>query len=173
MRIPRQSKSIHVRKRCCGIVAALALPYGRFDPQLPQKAPVFCAPHEHVHVSVSGFFDPQLLQNLPVFSAPQEQVQLPVGAGLGEPQVLQNLPVFCAPHEQVQPPSPLPLPPPLLAAKPPPAATLYWLCGVPPPPCWLKRLPAFMPPAMVAMPMPMKPAMAPDSFAAAVRIASD
>ena len=30
-----------------------------------------------------------------------------------------------------------------------------------------------MPPAMFAMPMPMKPAMAPDSFAAAVRIASD
>ena len=56
---------------------------------------MFCAPHEHVHVSASGFFDPQLLQNLPVFSVPQEQVQLPAGAGLGEPRLLQNLPQRC------------------------------------------------------------------------------
>ena len=76
--------------------------YGRFDPQLPQKAPVFCAPHEHVHVSASGFFDPQLLQNLPVFSVPQEQVQL-VFSGFLEPQPEQKLPVFTVPQEHFQP----------------------------------------------------------------------
>ena len=57
--------------------------YGRFDPQFPQKAPVFCAPHEHVHVSASGFFDPQLLQNLPLFSEPQLGQYHLVGAGAG------------------------------------------------------------------------------------------
>lgn len=107
---------------------------------------MFCAPHEHVHVSASGFFDPQLLQNLPV---------------------------FCAPHEQVQPPSPLPLPPPLLRK----ATT----CG---------NVVLALRRAATALlveeaagvhaaghgspcPCPWKPAMAPDSFAAAVRIASD
>ena len=97
-------------------------------------------------------------QNLPVTVAPQLQVQLSA-AGLGSgfllPHSGQNLPVAIAPQLHFQ----------LLAAE---------VC------CWgaagccpmANRLWAFMPFAPAAMPMPIKPVIAPAVFPAAVFMAS-
>jgi hypothetical protein len=67
--------------------------YGRGLPQLPQKRPVFWAPHEQVHGPSAGW-------------------------GLGLPQLPQKRPVFWAPHEQVQVPEPPAVPAPPADAAP-------------------------------------------------------
>ena len=67
-----------------GLAVASGTPrvaYGRGLPQLPQKRPVFWAPHEQVHGPSAGW-------------------------GLGLPQLPQKRPVFWVPHEQVHVPAP-------------------------------------------------------------------
>ena len=123
----------------------------------------------------AGFFVPHSAQNLPLLDAPQVgQVQAPSadalgGSGFLAPHSGQNLPVATLPQAQVQL-SPAGAAGCAGAAGAGCAGALCTGCAACCCPIWNSAW-GFIPPAAPAIPMPIKPMVAPPSLAAAACIA--